>query len=132
VIQAIADVGKLDNTLVIYISGDNGASPEGGLHGLFNEFAAANAVNPTVEQNMKFYDAWGLAQRILGELEVRKLIDAAHPDRDRLMLEVGYFVAVCRYPSKQARRPSSITHVVPWSRASGRARPRATSNKRSC
>jgi arylsulfatase len=62
VIQAIADVGKLDNTLVIYISGDNGASPEGTLHGLFNEFAVANAVNPTVEQNMAFYDAWGTDQ----------------------------------------------------------------------
>jgi arylsulfatase len=62
VIQAIADVGKLDNTLVIYISGDNGASPEGTLNGLFNEFAVANAVSPTVEQNMKFYDAWGSDQ----------------------------------------------------------------------
>ena len=62
VIQAIADAGKLDNTLIIYISGDNGASPEGTLHGLFNEFAVANAVSPTVEQNMKFYDAWGTDQ----------------------------------------------------------------------
>lgn len=62
VIQAVADVGKLDNTLVIYISGDNGASPEGTLHGLFNEFAIANAVHPTVEMNMKFYDAWGSDQ----------------------------------------------------------------------
>ena len=32
-----------------------------------------------------------VAQRILGELEVRKLIDAAKPGRDRLLLEVGYF-----------------------------------------
>ena len=32
-----------------------------------------------------------VAQRILGELEVRKLIDAANPGRDRLMLEVAYF-----------------------------------------
>ncbi|OSI60259.1 arylsulfatase [Bradyrhizobium canariense] len=62
VIQAISDAGKLDNTLVIYVSGDNGASPEGTVHGLFNEFAVANAVNPTVEQNMKFYDAWGTDQ----------------------------------------------------------------------
>ena len=61
-IQAIADTGKLDNTLVIYISGDNGSSPEGTLHGLFNEFAVANVVSPTVEQNMKFYDAWGTDQ----------------------------------------------------------------------
>jgi arylsulfatase A-like enzyme len=62
VIQTIDDIGKLDNTLVIYISGDNGASPEGTLNGLFNEFAIANAVSPTVEQNMKFYDAWGSDQ----------------------------------------------------------------------
>ena len=62
VIQAIADAGKLDNTLVIYISGDNGASPEGTPHGLFNEFAVANAVHPTVELNMKFYEAWGSDQ----------------------------------------------------------------------
>jgi integrase/recombinase XerD len=32
-----------------------------------------------------------VAQRILGELEVRMLIRAAHPGRDRLMLEVAYF-----------------------------------------
>ncbi len=62
VVQSIADIGKLDNTLIIYISGDNGASPEGTLNGLFNEFAVANAMNPTVEQNMKFYDAWGTDQ----------------------------------------------------------------------
>ena len=59
VVQAIDDIGKLDNTLIIYISGDNGASPEGTLHGLFNEFAVANGVFPTVEMNMAFYDAWG-------------------------------------------------------------------------
>ncbi|RKE67579.1 arylsulfatase [Pseudorhodoplanes sinuspersici] len=59
VIQAIEDAGKLDNTLIIYISGDNGASPEGTLNGLYSEFAVANGVHPTVEQNMKFYDAWG-------------------------------------------------------------------------
>jgi arylsulfatase A-like enzyme len=59
VIQAIDDIGKLDNTLVIYIAGDNGASPEGTLNGLYSEIAVANGINPTVEQNMKFYGAWG-------------------------------------------------------------------------
>ena len=29
---------------------------------LFNEFAVANAVSPTVEQNMNFYDVWGTDQ----------------------------------------------------------------------
>ncbi len=62
VIQAVEDAGKLDNTLVIYISGDNGSSPEGTLHGEYSEYAVANGVHPTVEMNMKFYDAWGTDQ----------------------------------------------------------------------
>jgi arylsulfatase len=62
VIQAVADAGKLDNTLIIYISGDNGASPEGTVHGLYNEFAVANGMHPSVQENMKFYDAWGTDQ----------------------------------------------------------------------
>jgi arylsulfatase len=59
VIQGIDDIGKFDNTLIIYISGDNGASPEGTLHGLYSEFEVANGFHPTVEQNMPFYDEWG-------------------------------------------------------------------------
>jgi len=62
VIQAVQDAGKLDNTLVIYISGDNGASPEGTVNGLYSEFAVLNGIHPTVAENMKFYDAWGTNQ----------------------------------------------------------------------
>jgi arylsulfatase len=59
VIQAVVDADKLDNTLIIYISGDNGASPEGTLNGLYSEYAVLNGIHPTVEQNMRFYDVWG-------------------------------------------------------------------------
>ncbi len=59
VIQAVQDAGKLDNTLIIYISGDNGASPEGTLNGVYSEYADLNGVHPSVEMNMKFYDVWG-------------------------------------------------------------------------
>ena len=59
VIQAVQDMGKLDNTLIIYISGDNGASPEGTLNGVYSEYADLNGVEPSVEMNMKFYDVWG-------------------------------------------------------------------------
>jgi hypothetical protein len=44
------------------ISGDNGASPEGTVNGTYSEMAIANGVFPTVEQNLKFYDAWGTDQ----------------------------------------------------------------------
>jgi arylsulfatase len=60
VIQAIDDLGKLENTLVIYIEGDNGTSAEGTLDGTPNEVAMFNGVNPPVEAQLKyFYDAWG-------------------------------------------------------------------------
>ncbi len=60
VIQAIEDSGKLDNTLIFYINGDNGTSAEGTLNGTPNEVAMFNDVNPPVEVQLKeFYDKWG-------------------------------------------------------------------------
>jgi arylsulfatase A-like enzyme len=60
VIQSIEDMGKLDNTLIIYISGDNGSSAEGTLVGTPNEVAMFNGVVVPVEAQLKyFYDAWG-------------------------------------------------------------------------
>jgi arylsulfatase A-like enzyme len=62
VIQAVEDMGKLDNTLIIYIGGDNGASPEGTTLGTPNEFASFNSIVVPVEEQLKFYDAWGSDQ----------------------------------------------------------------------
>jgi arylsulfatase len=60
VIQHIADMGKLDNTLIIYIAGDNGNSAEGSLIGTPNEVASLQGVNIPVEDQLKyFYDVWG-------------------------------------------------------------------------
>ena len=60
VIQAFEDLGKLDNTLIIYINGDNGTSAEGGPLGTPNEVAFFNGVNELpVDVQMKWYDVWG-------------------------------------------------------------------------
>lgn len=60
VIQAVEDMGKLDNTLIIYINGDNGTSAEGQLIGTPNEVAMFNGVQVPVEDQLKyFYDVWG-------------------------------------------------------------------------
>jgi arylsulfatase len=59
VIQAVEDMGKLDNTLIIYISGDNGTSAEGSILGTPNEMAAIQGVNIPVKEQLKFYDVWG-------------------------------------------------------------------------
>jgi len=44
VIQEVGNLGKLDNTLIIYISGDNGTSAEGTLTGAFNTYAGYNGM----------------------------------------------------------------------------------------
>jgi arylsulfatase A-like enzyme len=60
VIQAVEDMGKLENTLIIYISGDNGSSAEGSPIGTPNEVAQFNGVEvPVADQLRYFYDAWG-------------------------------------------------------------------------
>lgn len=59
VVDAIADLGKLDNTMVIYINGDNGASAEGSLIGTCNEILNLNGFNLTMEDNRRCYDSWG-------------------------------------------------------------------------
>ena len=63
VIQHFQDLGKLDNTLVIYINGDNGTSAEGGPLGTPNEVAFFNGLNELpASVQMKFYDVWGTDQ----------------------------------------------------------------------
>jgi arylsulfatase len=59
VIQAVEDMGKLDNTLIIYISGDNGASAEGTINGTPNEFTSFNGVTVPVKDQFLWYEFWG-------------------------------------------------------------------------
>ncbi|HEV3023682.1 MAG TPA: arylsulfatase, partial [Pirellulales bacterium] len=58
-VAAIEDQGNLENTLVFYIVGDNGASAEGGMNGLFNEMTYFNGVAETVDDILKHYDDLG-------------------------------------------------------------------------
>ena len=61
VIQAVEDMGKLDNTLIIYISGDNGTSAEGTTVGTPNQMTAYNGIlDLPIADQLKAYDAWGL------------------------------------------------------------------------
>jgi arylsulfatase A-like enzyme len=58
-LKAFEDVGEADNTLVIYIAGDNGTSGEGGQNGMFNEYTYFNGVQETVPDMLKKIDQWG-------------------------------------------------------------------------
>jgi arylsulfatase A-like enzyme len=58
-IEAIKAMGQLDNTLIFYVVGDNGASAEGGMNGLFNEMTYFNQVGESVQDILKHYDELG-------------------------------------------------------------------------
>lgn len=57
--SAIEDLGVMDNTVFIYIAGDNGTSAEGGMNGMYNEMTYFNQVPETVDDMLKHYDEWG-------------------------------------------------------------------------
>ncbi|HBC42311.1 MAG TPA: arylsulfatase [Pseudanabaena sp.] len=59
VIEAIDQLGELDNTLVFFIAGDNGASAEGGLTGSVNEFKVFNGVEESPQEILAALDDLG-------------------------------------------------------------------------
>jgi len=60
-VDAIEEVGALENTLFIYVMGDNGSSAEGGLEGTFNELVHLNGIfdEETIESMLEHEDDWG-------------------------------------------------------------------------
>jgi arylsulfatase len=59
ILDAIEDMGELDNTLVIYIQGDNGASAEGTPQGLLNEMSVFNGIPEDFSQILQRMDDLG-------------------------------------------------------------------------
>ena len=59
VIDAIAELGELDNTLIVWIWGDNGASMEGTITGSFNELTMQNGIPLTDDQQVQLSELYG-------------------------------------------------------------------------
>src|SRR6478752_5959722 len=59
VLDAIDEMGELDNTLVIWIWGDNGASMEGTPTGSFNELTMQNGIPLTPQQQLQLAEQYG-------------------------------------------------------------------------
>jgi arylsulfatase len=57
--DAIEEMGEADNTLFLYVFGDNGSSAEGGLTGTFNETIVLNGLPDTVEDQLEHLDEFG-------------------------------------------------------------------------
>jgi len=58
-VSAIEDLGEMDNTLFLYVVGDNGSSAEGQMNGMFNEMTYFNGIPETVPDMLKHVDEWG-------------------------------------------------------------------------
>jgi arylsulfatase len=58
-VAAIEDMGELDNTIILFIAGDNGASAEGQMNGMYQEMTYFSGVRETVPDMLKHYDEWG-------------------------------------------------------------------------
>lgn len=58
-LSTIEKLGVMDNTVVIFIAGDNGASAEGQMNGVYNEMTYFNGIPETVPEMLKHYDEWG-------------------------------------------------------------------------
>ena len=58
-VETLEEIGELDNTLFIFIAGDNGASAEGGPEGTYNEMMALNGIVGNASQMMDHIDDWG-------------------------------------------------------------------------
>jgi arylsulfatase len=58
-VEAIEEIGELDNTLIFFVYGDNGTSAEGGSNGMFSEMTYFNGVQEKVEDMLKVMDKWG-------------------------------------------------------------------------
>lgn len=59
-VDAIDEIGELDNTLIVFVAGDNGTSAEGGMVGMYNEMTYFNYVEEKVEDLIPLMDDWGL------------------------------------------------------------------------
>ena len=66
-LDAVDEMGDLDNTLVIYIWGDNGASLEGTITGSFNELTFLNGLVLDPDQQLKLIEEYGGLEALGGD-----------------------------------------------------------------
>ena len=59
IVEAIEEAGELDNTLIVYIAGDNGPTPEGGLHGTMNKLSYWNGVPESLDDLANHLEDFG-------------------------------------------------------------------------
>jgi len=59
-LQSLDEISELENTLVIYILGDNGSSAEGSIGGTISELAAMQGIDPPIEASLRRINELGV------------------------------------------------------------------------
>ena len=103
VVKVINDMGLTDNTLIIYIFGDNGASMEGTETGTFNEMTTLNGVPLTADQQLKAIKAYGGLEK-----------NGAAPTWLRITQPRGRGPATHRFNGESKWPLLSAAFVTPW------------------
>ena len=66
-LDAVEELGDLDDTLIFYVWGDNGSSMEGTTTGSFNEMTFLNGIVLDADQQLKLIDEYGGIEGLGGE-----------------------------------------------------------------
>ena len=112
-VDAIEDLGELDNTLFIYIAGDNGGSSIGEINGTFVEWSALNSAAedvPYLKSRLDEYGARGLVPELLGRVGRRRFDarDVVHPDGAWRWQHGGHGRALAEGDRLEGRHPPPV------------------------
>ena len=141
-VEAIEETGELDNTIIVYIAGDNGPTPEGGLHGIMNKLSYWNGVPESLddlERQMDDFGSPGLARLLPRRVGLRHG-DPVHLRQDRhlgrrLQHRRGDVLAGAasrtRAASATSSTISSTSSRPSWTASASPSRPGSTASTRS-
>ena len=97
IVEAVEEIGELDNTLFIFIAGDNATSAEGGMVGMYNEMTYFNGVEEKVEDLLPLMDDWGLLTTVapIGETaSLNQIKIISHKDKNDWELCPKYNIGI--------------------------------------
>jgi hypothetical protein len=114
-LDALEDQGELDNTLAVYILGDNGASAEAGYYGTFNEMVYQNSIQMTTGDIIAHLDddAWEL----YGPDDWTQAHDIAATDPEKLQETAEAVISYSSATAPRSARAESPRPCPPCSRS---------------
>ena len=116
-VQAVESLGKADNTIIIYISGDNRAFAESSAMGTFNEAVSLNAIELPAAEQMAWCDSWGSSQtyptaRSVGPGRWTRRSNGPSKSRPSSAAQAGHGHLLAGEDQGQGCDPLAVHHVI--------------------